>query len=126
MPRRQQNGGVRVQSVACMRRRSVRTRESSSGAATMAGARQQREEEEEACERRTRGPPCGLYRRRGKGSGIGMYRWSFVWPGVAGVREKPNRQIGTEDPGVGKRGVRRGCRGLRLRPIVRGTWALAH
>ena len=71
-------------------------------------------------------PPCGLYRRRGKGSGIGMHRWSFVWPGVAGVCEKPNRQIGTENPGVGKRGVRRGNRGLRLRPIVRGTWALAH
>jgi len=55
-----------------------------------------------------------------------MCRWSSVWPGVAGVCEKLNRQIGTENPGIGKHGVRRGNRGLRLRRIVRGSWALAH
>src|SRR3954463_13530717 len=93
----------------------------------MAGARSQREEEDELCGRRTRGPPLGgLYGRRGEGSGIVLRRGSTVWPGMAGVREKPNRQIGTENPCIGKRVVRRGAEacGYVESCVGRGAWLI--
>jgi len=70
--------------------------------------------------------PQWLIWAAGEGSGIEVRRWNPVWPGVAGICEKLNRRIGAEDPGIGKRSVQRGGRGLQLRQIVRGSWAPAH
>ena len=86
-------------------------------------ARKRWREEEEECGGRTRGPPPVAYMG---GGGIEVWRGNPWWPGVAGTREKHNRQIGAEDPGVGKRNVQRGGRCLQLFQVTRGSWALAH
>ena len=117
------NERARVQSVTRARRwRRKHVRELRSRAAmasTRAGARGGRKSAEEGPE----ALPLWLIWAAGEGSGIEVRLRDLVWPGVACAHRKPNRQIGAEDPGVGKRSVRHGGKGLQLCQVMRGSWA---
>src|ERR1041385_672670 len=122
LPRRRKSVQVRGRSRFRAQRRSCRSgRELRAGRqwrrrARSGGGRQR------LGEGRGKGPPLWLIWAAGEGSGMRLRPCGSVWPSTQEDQPADRRK----ESWRGRRGMRRGGRGLRLHQVTRGSWVPAH